>query len=119
VRVQTSGPVVRVEPLGVDLAVREGETLMHAAQRLGYRWPTMCHGQAACTVCHIVLDGGDDAFEPPRPLERSGLALFTGQTFYDGKVLRLACQARPVTDTTVTKRGVRPRHQAGDDDRAR
>ena len=108
---------MRVEPLGVELAVDEGETLMHAAERLGYRWPTMCHGQAVCTVCHIVVGDQNDAFEPPGPLELRGLAQFTGQTFYDGKILRLACQARPVADTTVTKRGVRLLPQGTVDDR--
>ncbi len=81
---------------------------MHAAERLGYRWPTMCHGQASCTLCVIVVDEDPDAFEPPGRLEREGLKLFAGRTFYEGRHVRLACQARPVADTVVTERGVRP-----------
>jgi hypothetical protein len=38
--------VVRVEPLGVDIDVRPGESIMAAAQRGGYYWPTQCHCQA-------------------------------------------------------------------------
>jgi ferredoxin, 2Fe-2S len=90
------------------MEVARGETLMHAAERLGYRWPTMCHGHATCTLCFIEVDDHPDAFEPPERLELEGLKLFAGRTFYEGRRLRLACQARPVADTVVTKRGVRP-----------
>jgi ferredoxin, 2Fe-2S len=104
---------VRVEPAGVTISVRPGETLMKAAERLGYRWPTVCHGQALCTACSIVLDDDNcDAFEAPEPLEQSGLALLTGRSFYQGKPVRLACQARPIAETVVIKRGVRKRDDA-------
>ena len=56
--------VVRVEPSGALIGVRQGETLMAAAERQGYRWPTICHGQAVCTACCIVLDNNLEAFEP-------------------------------------------------------
>ncbi len=62
----TGTVVVRVEPLGVSIEVARGETLMAAAERQGYRWPTVCHGQALCTVCFIE---DSDAFEPPGQLE--------------------------------------------------
>jgi len=97
---------VRVEPLGVDVRVRAGERLMAAAERQGYGWPTLCHGQAACTACWIEVDD-PEAFEPPAPLELKALSLFDGRSFYAGKNIRLACQARPLRDTVVTKRGVR------------
>lgn len=99
--------VVRVEPTGISFEVRHGETLMAAAERHGYRWPTICHGQAVCTACHIVLDRDVEAFEPAGPREQEALRLFDGRSYYKGKVVRLACQARPVADTAVTKRGVR------------
>ena len=103
------GPIatVCVQPSNVPIEVRRGEPLMRAAERLGYRWPTLCHGQAACTVCWIEVDDTED-FEPPGPLELEGLQLFEGRSFYAGKNIRLACQAHPVRDTVVTKRGVRP-----------
>jgi 2Fe-2S ferredoxin len=100
--------VVRVEPLGVSVEVRQGESLMRAAERQGLWWPTLCHGQAECTACWIDASGLD-AFEPASALEESGLRLFEGRTFFDGKDVRLACQARPVRDTVVVKRGVRRR----------
>jgi 2Fe-2S ferredoxin len=98
---------VRVDPLGVTLEISHDESVMHAAERQGYRWPTLCHGQARCTVCVIDVSDDPDAFDPASPLEREGLKLFEGRSFYVDKVPRLACQARPVTDTVVTKRGVR------------
>jgi 2Fe-2S ferredoxin len=101
------GCVVRVEPSGVSIEVREGETLMAAAERQGYRWPTICHGQAICTACCIVLDDNLEAFEPADQVELNGLELLRGRSFYEGKTVRLACQARVVASTVVTKRGVR------------
>jgi 2Fe-2S ferredoxin len=100
--------IVRVEPANVAIAVSSGESLMAAAERQGYHWPTICHGQAVCTACCIVLEGNAEAFVSPTPLEVQGLQLLAGRSFYEGKVVRLACQAHPVTDTTVTKRGVHP-----------
>jgi 2Fe-2S ferredoxin len=80
---------------------------MAAAERSGYRWPTVCHGQAICTACCIVLEDNVEAFEPPDEVELNGLELLDGRSFYEGKVVRLACQSRVVAPTVVTKRGVR------------
>lgn len=98
---------VRVEPSHAVIEVQAGEPLMRAAERLGYHWPTICHGQAECTACWIEVDE-PEAFEEPSPVECGGLRLFEGRSFYAGKNVRLACQARPLRDTVVTKRGVRP-----------
>jgi 2Fe-2S ferredoxin len=100
-------PRVIVEPSGVAIQVEQGESLMTAAARAGYKWPTVCHGKAECTVCFVVADD-PDAFIDPEPAELAGLEMFAGRAVYEGKVLRLACQARPRRDTTVTKRGVKP-----------
>ncbi len=99
-------PSVRVEPLGAEIPVRTGDRLMGAAERLGYGWPTLCHGQAACTACWIEVED-PEAFDPPAPLEVKALRLFDGRSFYAGKDIRLACQAKPLRDTVVTKRGVK------------
>jgi ferredoxin, 2Fe-2S len=105
---QGNCPIVRVEPSGALIKVRKGETLMAAAERSGYRWPTVCHGQAICTACSIVLEDNVEAFEPADQVELNGLSLLHGRSFYEGKVARLACQTRVVAPTVVTKRGVRP-----------
>ncbi|MGH3595859.1 MAG: 2Fe-2S iron-sulfur cluster-binding protein [Mycobacterium sp.] len=103
-------PVVRVEPAGVAIDVADGETLMHAAERLGYRWPTVCHGQAKCTACFVVVEEGGDELDPAGPIELAGLELFQGGSPYEGREVRLACQLRPLGDAVVRKRGVRPMH---------
>ncbi|CUU58962.1 2Fe-2S iron-sulfur cluster binding domain-containing protein [Parafrankia irregularis] len=59
------GPVVRVEPLGVELTVESGETIIEAAWRLGYHWPTTCHGQGACTVCRLEVVRGAEHLVAP------------------------------------------------------
>jgi ferredoxin, 2Fe-2S len=98
---------VHVDPANVEIGVLKGEPLMRAAERLGYYWPTICHGQAVCTACWIEVEDVE-ACEAPGPVELNGLKLFERRSFYFGKHIRLACQARPVVDTVVTKRGVRP-----------
>jgi hypothetical protein len=41
---------VCVEPQGIELVARHGETVMAAAERLGWRWPTICHGDDSSPV---------------------------------------------------------------------
>jgi hypothetical protein len=48
-----------------------------------------------------------EAFEAAEQVELSGLELLHGRSFYEGKTVRLACQARVAASTVVTKRGVR------------
>jgi 2Fe-2S ferredoxin len=100
---------VRVLPLDVELTVHTGESIMAAAQRQGYFWPTRCRGQALCTACLFeVVSGG---FEPVEPLEQEALdSLDALQAKRTGR-LRLGCQARPRTAATVFKRGVKPAEQ--------
>jgi 2Fe-2S ferredoxin len=100
------GGTVRVEPAGIDLAVADGETVMHAAERLGYRWPTVCHGQAVCTTCFVEVLDGSEHLTPPAPLEQAALASSPVVAIAAGEV-RLACQARVTGAVTVRKRGVR------------
>jgi len=98
---------VHVEPAGVDIDVFDDESVMHAAERQGYRWPTVCHGQAVCTTCVLEVMAGGDHLTPPGPLERNALAQSPLVQVAAGEV-RLACQARVTGPVTVRKRGVRP-----------
>lgn len=95
---------VRVLPLDVVLEVEVGETLMEAAWRLDYYWPTACYGAGQCTECRTVIEVGWENFDPPDAYEQGALdeiAVFAGRT------TRLACQARVRGDAVVTKVGVR------------
>lgn len=108
---------VKVLPLGVEIIVLSGESLMAAAQRQGYFWPTRCRGQALCTACLFEVTSDQESFSSVEPLEQSALSsLSSFQAKRDGQ-LRLACQARPTRSVTVFKRGVRlaeaPRRATG------
>ena len=99
---------VRVEPSGITLDVHEGETVMAAARRSGYRWPTICGGLADCGACALeVLDG---AASLPTPTTVEGLRLnaLLERRRYPDRTWRLACQLVPTSDVVVRKTGVVP-----------
>jgi ferredoxin len=99
---------VRVLPLDVELTVHPGESMMSAAQRQGYFWPTRCRGQALCTACLFEVVSGSEEFDPIEPLEQEALeSLSAFQTKRTGQ-LRLGCQARPRAAAAVFKRGMKP-----------
>jgi 2Fe-2S ferredoxin len=99
-------------PLGVDLDVEAGESLMEAAQRLGYYWPTRCHGRALCTACQVKIASGAENFSAIAEEERDALGLGLAHDGSEGDRLRLACQARPLGDAVVIKDGVRVKGEA-------
>jgi ferredoxin, 2Fe-2S len=94
---------VLVEPSGLVLEVRDGETIYAAAVRQGLRWPTVCKGSAICNRCVVAVVEGD--LSPMRAQEREGLERVRWRA---GPVPgeRLACQAVPVGDVVVHKEGV-------------
>ncbi|MFF7946384.1 2Fe-2S iron-sulfur cluster-binding protein [Streptomyces griseorubiginosus] len=99
---------VTVSPSGVELDVHDDEDLFAAAQRLGYRWPTVCGGQGTCRTCFVQVDEGAENCSPVGPLEREGIQALRRPV--DG-LTRLACRLRVEGPVTVTKRGVRRRVQ--------
>ncbi len=98
---------IRLEPLGVVFALEAGETLMAAAVRVGYYWPTICHGNAQCNRCVVrVIDG--IGLVPPTAVELVGLRGVRWRNGIEDHAERLACQLRATGDAVVDKRGVRP-----------
>ncbi|HKP43018.1 2Fe-2S iron-sulfur cluster-binding protein [Mycobacterium sp.] len=99
---------VRVEPLGAVLDVLDGETLIEAAWRQGYYWPTICQGKARCTQCSVeVIEGLDNLGQPDRDeLVTLQLRLALQLNRLRDR-LRLACCVRPTGDAVVNKAGVR------------
>jgi 2Fe-2S ferredoxin len=96
-------PRVTVEPDCIALSVEPGETLIEAAWRLGYVWPTTCFGRAECTACHVeIIDGAEHA-SPVEGDEAAALAVLGTRR----QSLRLACRVRFSADAVVRKRGVR------------
>lgn len=106
-RVQGAVARVRVEPKGLVVDVRGGESLLAAAERSGLRWPTVCHGQADCTACYVEVVEGDDLLGPVGAPEADALARLPERRIHPGRRYRLACQVAPTGDAVVAKRGVR------------
>ena len=100
-----SGTVL-VLPIGVTFELAPGESLMSAAQRRGYYWPTICKGNAQCNRCAVtVIDGG--GLEPRSQAELAGLRLVLWRDGVEHAADRLACQLRAHGHAVVQKRGVR------------
>jgi ferredoxin, 2Fe-2S len=105
--VASVAPVVHVEPIGVDLALEPGETIIEAAWRLGYYWPTVCYGQARCTQCAVEVLGGEENLTPVEGDEGDALRQrLSAAGRRDLGRIRLACRARATGRVTVRKDGV-------------
>ncbi|WP_407662464.1 2Fe-2S iron-sulfur cluster-binding protein [Mycolicibacterium palauense] len=98
---------VVIEPVGLVLEVAADETVMGAAERRGYRWPTLCHGEGTCSVCWAEVLSGGQNLSAMRDKERNTLELLSPHLRARRQV-RLACQARVHGDVAVRKPGVRP-----------
>ena len=97
---------MRVEPLEIKIEVGPDESLLDAAERAGWKWPSICHGQGQCTVCLVTVIAGASNLSEPQKAEVDRLRN-SGRDLAEN---RLACQIRVNGPATVLKRGVR-RHQ--------
>lgn len=93
---------VTVKPSGIQFSAAPGQTIMAAGQAAGYRWPTICGGNAECLVCHVEVLEHPEHLAPPTAEEAAKVA-----GLGRGPNLRLACQAAVSGDVVVLKRGVR------------
>ena len=100
---------IRVLPLDVEVAAERDETLMAAAQRAGYYWPTTCGGEGRCTTCACEVIEGAGSLTPRGRTEEKALVYERGEGVLRTPT-RLACQARVSADgfIVVRKPGVRP-----------
>jgi 2Fe-2S ferredoxin len=103
---------VSVEPAGVVIELEPGESLLRAAQRCGYRWPTVCDGNASCGVCVAQVVSGFENCSEIGTLELERIVALNKPV--DGKA-RLACQLTIEGPVTVHRRGVRLRVADGVD----
>lgn len=100
---------VRVMPLNVDIEVEPGEPLAVAAWRLGYRWPTLCWGQAECMLCRVRVLEGEQNIEAPQPDEVDALRR---RLIGSLDRVRLGCRLRVLGEgVVVEKKGVVPPKQ--------
>jgi 2Fe-2S ferredoxin len=100
---------VTILPANFEIEVKTGDTLMGAAQGLGYYWPTTCGGQAICTTCLTEIVSGGELLAEMSRSERKTLTAERGEAILR-RPMRLACQATVLRDGTMTvnKPGVRP-----------
>jgi ferredoxin, 2Fe-2S len=86
---------VHVDPIDVTFELGPDETLIAAAWREGYYWPTVCGGRGECTACHVVVE--DEVLEPVITKRDPRLTI------------RLACQLKVRGPVRVHKKAVRRR----------
>lgn len=99
---------ISIQPGDITFDVAEGETVIAAAWRNHYYWPTICGGRGECTACHLFIEDGSDNAVPPEPTELAMLEGVRARTRSDLPV-RLACQLRTTGPMTVKKKAVRRR----------
>jgi 2Fe-2S ferredoxin len=93
---------VRIEPAGITIPARAGQTLTEAAEAAGWYWPNVCGGVARCAVC--ACDPVDpEALSQPAERELACLALHFGEAV--GRA-RLGCQARVQGDAVIERSGL-------------
>jgi 2Fe-2S ferredoxin len=99
---------VHVVPIGVTFELGPDETLIAAAWREGYYWPTVCGGRAECTACHVVIEDGAANAVPADPVENLVLAPVVATR--DPQItIRLACRLKVRGPVRVHKKAVRQR----------
>ena len=104
---------VTVQPDGIEYEAEIGQSIMGAAQKSGYYWPTTCGGNAICTTCMAEVVSGTESLSDMDEIERDTIVDERGSSILETPV-RLACQATLIADTPVTVRkyGVVPASQA-------
>lgn len=99
---------VTVEPAGHRIEVLAGESLIEAAWRGQFHWPTLCYGVGQCTACQLEVIDGLDRLSPQTEAERAMLTDFAmRRRRVHPQRVRLACQVRIQGDVVVRKPGVR------------
>jgi 2Fe-2S ferredoxin len=97
-------PTVRVLPADAVVEVAAGESLMAAAQRQGWFWPTVCGGDCDCGTCWVVVEEGAEHGSAMETAERATLA--RGMKANEPRA-RLACQIKVLGPMVVTRRSVK------------
>lgn len=108
---------MRVEPDGIEVEVHSGETLIQAAWRAGYHWPTLCYGMGQCTACQCEVTDGLHLLSPRTEPETRLLGDLNRRVRRaNPRRVRLACQATTSGDITVRKPGVKQQPPVSDEE---
>jgi ferredoxin, 2Fe-2S len=90
-------PHVRFVPLGKDVEVRNGGTILAAANRCQAPVGQSCSGEGVCGLCKVTVLEGIEHLAPPADREKR---LMQEKEFQPDE--RAACLARIQGDITVT-----------------
>ena len=104
-RARVNAMWLEVRPLGARIAVAPGESLLEAAERAGYSWPSVCGREGVCSTCAVDVVSTDEPLPPASSAETETLQILP--RWSPDSPLRLACQIRPTADLVVRKIGVR------------
>jgi ferredoxin len=86
--------LVRVEPDGLTLEVKDGQTIFRAAHDAGIEWPTKCGGARQCTFCSMTVIEGAENLAAADQDEKFRTAAWIRRLGIEPSRLRLACAAR-------------------------
>ncbi len=101
---------IEVEPARITFDIHADETIIQAAWRNGYTWPTICGGQGTCKTCVFQILEGFEHLSPVEAWEDTGLRSLADSLPNKGQGYRLACQAKVHADIRLRKIGVRKQH---------
>jgi ferredoxin len=90
---------VTLTPVGGDLDVTTGSTLVKGLLARDLKIDMACGGKGLCATCHVYVRQGSDCLTPRTPREERTLALVVGADADS----RLACQARVESDGAVVE----------------
>lgn len=83
-------------PVGRQIAVQPGTTLLEASRMLHFPHAAVCGGRGRCSTCRTRISRGLEALPPPGRQEQEVLERIGAPPN-----VRLACQARPTADVTI------------------
>lgn len=97
IRWTSRGGRVRITHPVRSIVLEGGQTVLEALRNAGVPHASVCGGRARCTTCRIRVGDGAAALAPPGNLESVALARVGA-----APNVRLACQARPTHDLSIT-----------------
>jgi len=100
---------VTVEPHGIELEVKDGQTAFRVANERGLKWPTRCGGARTCTLCTMIILDGAENLSRPDAEESFLVAPIARRSGLEPARIRMACAAK-VKGRIV----VRPRYRFGE-----
>lgn len=91
------GRAVRIRYVdGPEVTSTPGPTLLEISRANRVPHMSLCGGRGRCTTCRVIIEAGSEHLHPPSDTERRSLSAVGAPPG-----TRLACQLRPVGQTTV------------------